>query len=272
MFVWFDRGHYEVHDALVIEFNIPVVNNAAAVVAAVDSRSQQKSSLLRHGDIIPKMNNMDFFNEKFDNHYLLKHEGDVSSSSGHNTNRTAVLAAVKANAVAVEPDPPRHGPSKEKRHQILARRQHFLDYEVNKNKNEVLNAVIHIGPYKTATTAIQTYSSKLVKLLAQDGYEMPWSFLKKEISKGNGNRYKIKNVASWWCKQLMFATCFFQNVPTNRMREESADMCEPDIYDAGIELFNGIEILYLFLQNNSPIRKLREWKRCRSICRIDGIM
>ena len=154
-----------------------------------------------------------------------------------------------SNFAAAKPQPPRHELLKEsinhmmldrghnlKRNQITSR-EDFLNYEVSKRKNEALNAVIHIGPYKTATTAIQTYSSKLVKLLAQDGYEMPWSFLKKEIStKKSVTNYKIQKVASWWCKQTVFATCFFQNVPLNRMLKESADMCEQEIYDAGIEI------------------------------------
>ena len=267
MFVWFDRGHYEAHDTLgisrgkssddihpSIEVNIPKLNDAAAV-EAVHSRLQQKSSLTRsehEGDFSLSGGH----NNNINRTAQLAEVKTVAvqpdppkhgtSEGKHNQvvalrrpNRTAELAKVKASAV--QPDPPKHGTlkeSKKNQNQIVARhrQEQYLDYEVNKNKTEVLNAVIHIGPYKTATTTIQTYSGELVNFLAQDHYEMPWSFLQKEISKGNGKKYKIKKVASWWRKQTVFATCFFQNVPQNRMHDESPDMCERDIYDAGIEI------------------------------------
>jgi hypothetical protein len=43
------------------------------------------------------------------------------------------------------------------------------------NKNNVpANAVLHIGPYKTASTSIQSSSRLFMSHLAKDGYEMPW--------------------------------------------------------------------------------------------------
>jgi len=35
-------------------------------------------------------------------------------------------------------------------------------------------AILHIGPHKTGSTTIQSYTRKFVKELASDGYEIPW--------------------------------------------------------------------------------------------------
>jgi len=99
--------------------------------------------------------------------------------------------------------------------------------------------VIHIGPYKTATTAIQTYSGRLYQNLAQDGYEMPWKHLQLQLKLGK-DATQAKNIdrkiPEWWSKQMYFAFCFFQSVPTYRMKLESADWCKRELLNAGVEI------------------------------------
>ena len=219
---------------------ITKVNNAAAAAAdsAADSDEQQKSPSLRQGDIIPKIkiHNVKNVVSTHEHHsLLLEQEKDVSSKSddhNNNTNSSSVRAP-KLTSTEAAAD----------RGALRPRRQNknYLYYEVNDHTNatpEVLNAVIHIGPYKTVTTAIQQYSHKLVKELAQDGYEMPWSHLQMKIRDKHGltTHLKGKTVPGWWCQQTVFATCFFQNVPTNRMMLESPAMCEPEILDAAAEI------------------------------------
>lgn len=115
--------------------------------------------------------------------------------------------------------------------------QKAIWYKVNDHAShppETLNAVIHIGPYKTATTAIQEYSHKLIKELAQDNYEMPWSHLQKKITDQNLTKLKTER---WWHKQIVFGCCFYQSVPTTRTSAaENAGLCNREILNAGIEI------------------------------------
>ncbi len=112
-----------------------------------------------------------------------------------------------------------------------------LNYEVNDHSHEAphtTNAVIHIGPYKTGTTAIQQYSRELVHELAKDNYEMPWAYLKKKLTL---HRQQGKEtVPPWWSKQMYFALCFFQDVPETRSKLENATDCRHELLDSGNEI------------------------------------
>ena len=150
--------------------------------------------------------------------------------------------------VPVEKDRPEDKPGK--RRDSVGRVNHpardkdeDLNYEVNDHSNQqtpTTFAVIHVGPYKTGTTAIQQYSADLVKELAKDNYEMPWAYLKKKLTlqRQQGIKTSISGikVASWWFKQMYFALCFFQNVPTTRLRKEDVSECKQELLTSGYEI------------------------------------
>ena len=85
--------------------------------------------------------------------------------------------------------------------------------------NKAANAVIHIGPHKTGTTAIQHYSKVLYPELVLDKYEMPWKHLKQNVKP--------------WENQVQFATCF---TPELEDYERSKYPCRQDLLEAGLNL------------------------------------
>ena len=85
--------------------------------------------------------------------------------------------------------------------------------------NKAANAVIHIGPHKTGTTAIQHYSKVLYPELVLDKYEMPWKHLKQNVKP--------------WENQVEFATCF---TPELEDFERSKFPCRQDLLEAGLNL------------------------------------
>mmetsp|Transcript_12812 Transcript_12812/g.21090 ORF Transcript_12812/g.21090 Transcript_12812/m.21090 type:complete len:489 (+) Transcript_12812:61-1527(+) len=83
----------------------------------------------------------------------------------------------------------------------------------------VKNAVVHIGPHKTGSTAIQEYSRILSEHLLEDGYDMPWShkFVNRTQFHGPPNQVNI-------------ATCFIKN---SEHREKKFFPCRTDLLEAG---------------------------------------
>eukprot|EP00985_Skeletonema_marinoi_P020961 scaffold12609_cov126-Skeletonema_marinoi.AAC.4 len=171
--------------------------------AVLHNEQQQEPQLLKYAGIIPNVSNTSAAADSVGKHnkHLMKHEEDVSSSIHHNT----TVAAEDVNTHNTKSTP------------------------------KTLNAVIHIGPYKTATTSIQTYSGRLYQNLAQDGYEMPWKHLQLQLKKLGKDATKRK-IPEWWCKQMYFALCFYQSVPTHRMKKESAEECNRELFNAGVEI------------------------------------
>ena len=84
--------------------------------------------------------------------------------------------------------------------------------------NKAVNAVIHVGPYKTGSSAIQHYSKVLHLELASDKYEMPWKHLKQNVNP--------------WENQVNFATCFLPE----RSGERSIFPCREDLLEAGLSI------------------------------------
>eukprot|EP00984_Skeletonema_dohrnii_P033436 scaffold30069_cov78-Skeletonema_dohrnii-CCMP3373.AAC.1 len=211
VFTWFHNRHEE--NVLVLgiskigsEGKLPqmrLIKNAAVL----HNEPQQFPQLLKYGRIIQNVSNTSAAADSIGKHnkHLMKHEEDVSSSIHHNT------------IVAAEDD----------------------NTHNTKSTPKTLNAVIHIGPYKTATTAIQTYSGRLYQNLAQDGYEMPWKHLQLQLKLGKDatqGKNIDRKIPSWWCKQMYFALCFYQSVPTHRMKKESAEECNRELFNAGVEI------------------------------------
>jgi hypothetical protein len=140
--------------------------------------------------------------------------------------------------VPIQQDKPvQHKPGTGKGTGVNQKKDKDLNYEVNDHSHEAphtTHAVIHIGPYKTGTTAIQQYSVELVHELAKDNYEMPWAYLKKKLTlqRQRGKEF----VPPWWSKQMYFALCFFQGVPETRSRSENATDCRHELLDSGNEI------------------------------------
>ena len=84
--------------------------------------------------------------------------------------------------------------------------------------NKAANAVIHIGPHKTGTTAIQHYSKVLYPELVLDKYEMPWKHLKQNVKP--------------WENQVEFATCFTPELEDERSKYP----CRQDLLEAGLNI------------------------------------
>jgi len=214
VFTWFHNRHEE--NVLVLPLGISKIGSEGKLpqmrgvknAAVLHNVQQQFPQLLKYGGIIPNVSNTSAAADSAGKHnkHLMKHEEDVLSSIYHNT--TVSVAAEDDNTHT-------------------------------KSTPKTLNAVIHIGPYKTATTAIQTYSDKLDQNLAQDGYEMPWKHLQLQLKLGKDATQKKnidRKIPSWWCKQVFFALCFFQSVPTHRMKKESAEGCKRELLNAGVEI------------------------------------
>ena len=87
---------------------------------------------------------------------------------------------------------------------------------LGRGTSKAINAVIHIGPHKTGTTAIQHYSKVLHLELASDKYEMPWMHLKN-----NGEE-----------NQVHFATCF---LPDGKV-ERTVYPCREGLLKAGLNI------------------------------------
>jgi len=207
VFTWFHNRHDE--NVLVLgiskigsEGKLPQMRRVKNA-DVLHNEQQQEPQLLKYAGIIPNVSNTSAAADSVGKHnkHLMKHEEDVSSSIHHNT----TVAAEDVNTHNTKSTP------------------------------KILNAVIHIGPYKTATTSIQTYSGRLYQNLAQDGYEMPWKHLQLQLKKLGKDATKRK-IPEWWCKQMYFALCFYQSVPTHRMKKESAEECNRELFNAGVEI------------------------------------
>ena len=86
-----------------------------------------------------------------------------------------------------------------------------------------MNAVVHVGPHKTGTTTIQTYSKLIANELLQDNYEMPWMRIYNQTH----------DIKDHWPNQAHVATCFI-TTPTNG--EKLAFPCREDFLQAGQEI------------------------------------
>ena len=86
----------------------------------------------------------------------------------------------------------------------------FERLEKQQTADPIMNAVVHIGPHKTGTTAIQQYSTQLIHQLAKDNYEMPWSHLNSilQTSQTFDTNHPLRGHAV--PNQVSFATCFLQ--------------------------------------------------------------
>jgi hypothetical protein len=77
-------------------------------------------------------------------------------------------------------------------------------------------AILHIGPHKTGSTTLQTFTKKFVKELSQDGYEMPWV-----------------EIVGGWESQVQLATCFLKKQPpTAALVRPVPYPCDPRLVDA----------------------------------------
>eukprot|EP00984_Skeletonema_dohrnii_P036442 scaffold37444_cov144-Skeletonema_dohrnii-CCMP3373.AAC.1 len=68
---------------------------------------------------------------------------------------------------------------------------------------------------------------------------MPWKHLLLQLKLGK-DATQAKNIDRkipwWWSKQVFFALCFFQSVPTHRRKKESPEGCKRELLNAGVEI------------------------------------
>ena len=88
------------------------------------------------------------------------------------------------------------------------------------------NAVVHIGPYKTASTTIQHLTEIFSEQILADGFSMPYSHIF-----ANGTQ-----VPNPWSNQVQFATCFFDDVPKITDNEREVWPCRADLLQAGQDI------------------------------------
>lgn len=96
--------------------------------------------------------------------------------------------------------------------------------KIEKERKETY-AVLHMGPPKTGSSTIQSYSKRLKNALAKDGYEMPWTRSGHRIKKGRQLR----------TNQVNFASCF---TPAGRLdvknrRKPPKYPCDENLIKAG---------------------------------------
>lgn len=95
------------------------------------------------------------------------------------------------------------------------------------------HAVIHIGPYKTGSTSIQSFSKEHIKELKADGYEMPWTNL------------VVKQTQHDWLQQngnqVQFANCFL----STKIASKHTWQCESDLLLSGLGIAKRGQNLYV---------------------------
>lgn len=115
------------------------------------------------------------------------------------------------------------------------------------HNNNGLTAIVHIGPPKTGTTSIQSWTKVLLQQLTDDGYQLPWHLrlLKEEQMKTNTS-YIIPNLKRATSvlrlhtphNMVQIASCFMN---TNRIPSR---YCQPVIFDEIINISkNGKNLL-----------------------------
>mmetsp|Transcript_27687 Transcript_27687/g.32286 ORF Transcript_27687/g.32286 Transcript_27687/m.32286 type:complete len:295 (+) Transcript_27687:127-1011(+) len=101
------------------------------------------------------------------------------------------------------------------------------DHDQTRN---VINAVVHVGPYKTGTSTIQKVSQKHYTQLEEDNYAVPWAQYEYSLTKNRTTKLFMAN-------HMHFAACFLKS-KNKQIKQKNQYTCNPELLTAGLEIAN----------------------------------